>query len=56
MFFIFDTNNPKTILFYVFMIVVALVIDYLGILEIKKTIAIFMLIGIGLYFFYRGFR
>ncbi|WP_200414877.1 hypothetical protein [Arcobacter sp. FWKO B] len=56
MFFIFDTRNPKTILFYAFIIVVALIIDYFGILEIRKTIAIFMLLGIGFYIFYRGFR
>lgn len=55
MFFIFDANNPKTILFYILVILLALIIDHLNIFEIQKTIAVFMLVGILLYL-YRIFK
>lgn len=40
MLFIFDKNNPKQLLFYIIIILFAILFEYLGIASAPKTIGI----------------
>jgi hypothetical protein len=51
MFFIFDSKKPITILFYIFIIALAFILDELEIMEVEEALAVFILVGIGLYLY-----
>lgn len=40
MYFLFDRDNPKELIFYIFVIVLGLVLEYYEIAQIEKVIAI----------------
>lgn len=51
MFFIFDSKKPITILFYIFIIAIAFILEYFEIMEAEEALAVFILVGIGLYLY-----